>query len=69
MSVLGAMLLELDTPQQEKDKMKSVSENTVEEMTDWIIANASRVISRELEGLEKDLIQYAVIQMKYEFWR
>jgi hypothetical protein len=49
--------------------MKSVSENTVEEMTDWIVANASKIISRELEGLEKNLIQYAVIQMKYEFWR
>lgn len=49
--------------------MKSVSENTVEEMTNWIVANAGKVISRDLEDFEKTLIEYAVIQMKYEFWK
>ncbi len=49
--------------------MKSVSENTVAEMTEWIVAQASRVIDRELNGVEEALIEFAVQQMKYEFWR
>ena len=34
-----------------------------------IKASASKVIGRELTGLEADLIEYTVIQMKYEFWK
>ena len=49
--------------------MKSVSENTIEEMTSWIVLHASKVIDRPLTEMEESLIQYAVQQMKYEFWR
>jgi len=34
-----------------------------------IKASASKVIGRELQGIEAELIEYAVIQMKYEFWK
>ena len=49
--------------------MKSVAENTTEEMSEWIISHAAKAVSRELEELEKALIEFAVVQMKYEFWR
>ncbi len=49
--------------------MKSVAENTVAEMTEWIVAQAGKIVDRELTGLEEALIEYAVQQMKYEFWR
>ena len=49
--------------------MKSVAENTVEEMAEWIIGKISEIVMRDLEQQEKNFIQYTVTQMKYEFWR
>ena len=49
--------------------MKTVAENTVEEMAEWIIAHAGKIVARELTEMEKTFIEYAVIQMKYEFWK
>ena len=49
--------------------MKSVAENTVEEMAELIIGNAGLIVDRDLTEMEKTFIEYAVTQMKYEFWK
>ena len=49
--------------------MKSVAENTVEEMSEWIIGKAGLIVDRDLTEMEKTFIEYAVTQMKYEFWK
>lgn len=44
-------------------------ELTTPEIMDFIKAHAVKIIGRDLEGIEAELIEYAVIQMKYEFWK
>jgi hypothetical protein len=53
----------------ERNNMKSVAENTVEEMSEWIIGKAGLIVDRDLTEIEKTFIEYAVTQMKYEFWK
>ena len=53
----------------ERNSMKSVAENNVDEMSEWIIANAGKIVDRDLTEMEKTFIEYAVTQMKYEFWK
>ena len=53
----------------ERNRMKSVAENNVEEMSEWIIGRAGLVVDRELTDMEKTFIEFAVTQMKYEFWK
>ena len=44
-------------------------ELTTPEIMEWIKDSAVKVIGRDLKGIEAELIEYAVIQMKYEFWK
>ena len=44
-------------------------ELTTPEVMEYIKANAMKIIGRDLQGIEAELIEYAVIQMKYEFWK
>lgn len=44
-------------------------ELTTPEVMDYIKDHASKILGRPLEGMEDALIEYAVIQMKYEFWK
>ena len=53
----------------ERNRMKSVAENSVEEMSEWIIGKAGLIVDRDLTEMEKTFIEFAVTQMKYEFWK
>lgn len=44
-------------------------ELTTPEIMDYIKEHAVKIIGRDLQGIEAELIEYAVIQMKYEFWK
>ncbi len=44
-------------------------ELTTAEIADFIKAGANQVMTRPLTPLEESLIEYTVVQMKYEFWK
>jgi hypothetical protein len=50
-------------------KVGKVMELTTPEVMEWIKEHATKIIGRDLQGIEAELIEYAVIQMKYEFWK
>jgi len=50
-------------------KVGKVMELTTPEVMEWIKEHATKIIGRELKGIEAELIEYSVIQMKYEFWK
>lgn len=44
-------------------------ELTTPEVMEFIKDHAVKILGRPLEGMEDALIEYTVIQMKYEFWK
>ena len=39
------------------------------EVMEIVKGKASKILSRELTEIESHLIEYAIIQMKYELWK
>jgi hypothetical protein len=44
-------------------------EEKISDITNGVISNSEKAIGRELDSWEKSLVEFAVTQVKYGFWK